>query len=228
MLRYDRAMSLPRIRLPRFDVGVVRPSTLDPNSDEGIRQRVADVREGYRAVQAGAYAIGKELVSLKKQRAQRRFKLPTFQQLVTEEMKIPYRTAARYMRVARHFKEETAVEHGISKCEQVIRLHAVLADKRKYGRNPSVMLSRNPRFGKGAGKTLKRMTAKEVEALVRAIELRKAAALVPAPTPLQTRMLARLRKEFEGIGLAARTRFHPGRNEFTAVFAFDEVREHFR
>ena len=227
-------MARPRLRTPvRVDVGVIASPiaapepTPDPQSDAGVRRRVAIVREIYRDVQATEFWIGEELLKLKRERAQRLFGRKTFQQLVTLEMKIPYRTAARYMRVARHFPAHVAVGMGIAKCEQMIRLHEALDDKRKYGRNPMVMLRRNPRFGK-TSKPLRRMQAKEIEALVRAITLRQAAETLPAPTALQRRMLDRLRGAFEVMGRPARTRFHPGRNEFTAVFGYDEVRQHFR
>lgn len=182
---------------------------------------IASLAARHRRIGQECYRLGKALLQLKQQpELLTMYGAPSFEVFVTEHI-MPFRTAARYMLVAKYFGETTVTQHGISKCEQIVRLHRI---RRKLAPSPSALLRKNPRLGPDE-RPLKKMTAKELEEYVRQCKLQDAADRVPAPTRSQAQDVKRFQRELRAeLGVSGRAHIDTRRGTLLLRIPLDELR----
>ena len=139
---------------------------------------IADLRERYRKAELEFYYIGKALPALNRPEIFQLYGVRTFAELVTKHI-LPYRTAARFIRVAAEYSETTVQSLGVEKAYQLARLAQLDA---KIKTKPELLAKRDAVLGK---KRISAMSARDIEALADAAAMRAGKSRTPKPSAAQ-------------------------------------------
>lgn len=158
-----------------------RPTTLAERTEAIIE----DLRARYRKAESEFYAIGKALIELNRSEVLALYQAKSFEQFVSTHV-LPYRTAARFIRVAREYDAETAQMLGVEKAYQLARR----AEQMKQ--SPQALAKRNAKL---AGKRISKLSAREIEDMVSAAAMQAAKKKRPTPTEAEKKSVSAFRKD---------------------------------
>lgn len=188
---------------------------------EQTERAISDLRERYRKAELEFYAIGKALPSLNRPEVLQLYKVRTFAELVSKHI-LPYRTAARFIRVAKVFSEPTAQKLGVEKAYQLARL-AELNPKIKSP--PEVLAKRDAVLSK---RRISKMSARDIEALADAAAMRAGKTRTKQPSKNETAAVRALAADLnEFLEMPTRTKIDAKRRIVVIELPLDDVMDEY-
>lgn len=194
-----------------------RPSTLAERTEAVID----DLRERYRKAELEFYAIGKALPALNRPEVLELYDAKTFSELVSNHI-LPYRTAARFIRVAKEYTEGTAQKLGVEKAYQLARLAEL--DK-KIKSKPELLAKRDAVLGK---KRISKMSARDIEALADAAKMNAGKGKAKKPTSDEKAAVKAFEADLaEFLEMRTKTKIDAKRRVVVIEVPLDEVVEEY-
>ena len=158
-----------------------------------MEQIITEVHKRIQSADAEYYAVGKALMKLDRPSVLAAFGVGTFDAFLDAHV-IPSATAHRYMSVAKHYPEVTALKLGVHKAYHLAQ-YAKVARTRA---TPAQLAERDSAIGKER-RRVSTLTAADIQAMVRSKRGTEAKAALPKPTRLETRTARAVARQVEAL-----------------------------
>lgn len=216
-VRIPTKARVPRKRRTRR-LPVREPEPVDLKAQ--IEAEIAQIRATFEQAQRSFHAVGKALNELNRPEVLRAFEVRRFDRFCDRHV-LPYRTVERYMKVARHFTEDAAVEMRLMRAYHLARY--VERSRTKW--SAMQLKERNARLGK-ARKRLSEMNSSELKLL--ADTATEGDATPSEPSAEEARSVENFSGQvLEFLDLPGKVKVDRKRGRVTLEFALEEVLEHF-